>query len=44
LFGLYYNDERATFFDYVQAVDLGYCRPVTFHRHEGKIVAKDLEG
>ena len=20
---------------YVKAVDLGYCRPVTFHRHEG---------
>ena len=21
--------------DYGQAVELGYCRPVTFHRHEG---------
>ena len=25
------------------AVDLGYCRPVTFHRHEGKF-SVDLEG
>ena len=21
---------------YGQAIDFGYCRPVTFHRHEGK--------
>jgi superfamily II DNA or RNA helicase len=27
---------------YGQAVDLGYCRPVTFHRHEGKFTV-DLE-
>lgn len=28
---------------YGLAVDLGYCRPVTFHRHEGKFTV-DLEG
>jgi superfamily II DNA or RNA helicase len=28
---------------YGEAVDLGYCRPVTFHRHEGKFTI-DLEG
>lgn len=28
---------------YGQAVDLGYCRPVTFHRHEGKFTV-DLDG
>lgn len=28
---------------YGKAVDLGYCRPVTFHRHEGKFTV-DLEG
>lgn len=28
---------------YGDAVDLGYCRPVTFHRHEGKF-SVDLEG
>jgi hypothetical protein len=27
---------------YGEAVDLGYCRPVTFHRHEGKFTI-DLE-
>ena len=27
---------------YGQAVDLGYCRPVTFHRHEGNFTV-DLE-
>lgn len=27
---------------YGQAVDLGYCRPVTFHRHEGRFTV-DLE-
>jgi superfamily II DNA or RNA helicase len=27
---------------YGEAVDLGYCRPVTFHRHEGKFTV-DLE-
>ena len=27
---------------YGQAVDLGYCRPVTFHRHEGRFTL-DLE-
>jgi len=27
---------------YGQAVDLGYCRPVTFHRHEGKFTV-DLD-
>jgi superfamily II DNA or RNA helicase len=28
---------------YGEAVDLGYCRPVTFHRHEGKFTV-DLQG
>jgi superfamily II DNA or RNA helicase len=28
---------------YGEAVDLGYCRPVTFHRHEGKFTI-DLDG
>jgi len=28
---------------YGEAVDLGYCRPVTFHRHEGRFTV-DLEG
>lgn len=28
---------------YGDAVDLGYCRPVTFHRHEGKFTV-DLDG
>ena len=28
---------------YGEAIDLGYCRPVTFHRHEGKFTV-DLEG
>jgi superfamily II DNA or RNA helicase len=28
---------------YGEAVDLGYCRPVTFHRHAGKFTV-DLEG
>jgi len=28
---------------YGEAVDLGYCRPVTFHRHEGKFTV-ELDG
>jgi superfamily II DNA or RNA helicase len=28
---------------YGEAVDLGYCRPVTFHRHEGKFTV-EMEG
>ncbi len=28
---------------YGEAVDLGYCRPVTFHRHDGKFTV-DLDG
>ncbi|MEM1189953.1 MAG: DEAD/DEAH box helicase family protein [Pseudomonadota bacterium] len=28
---------------YGEAVDLGYCRPVTFHRHEGKFTV-DMHG
>lgn len=28
---------------YGEAVDLGYCRPVTFHRHEGRFTV-DLDG
>ena len=29
--------------NYGEAVELGYCRPVTFHRHEGRFTV-DLEG
>ena len=29
--------------NYGQAVDLGYCRPVTFHRHEGRFRV-DIDG
>jgi superfamily II DNA or RNA helicase len=29
---------------YGDAVDLGYCRPITFHRHEGKFSVKLPEG
>lgn len=36
--------EEGTFtLSYGQAVDLGYCRPATFHRHEGRFTV-DLEG
>jgi superfamily II DNA or RNA helicase len=38
------HPESGTFtLTYGEAVDLGYCRPVTFHRHEGKFTI-DLEG
>jgi superfamily II DNA or RNA helicase len=38
------HPEAGTFtLTYGEAVDLGYCRPVTFHRHEGKFTV-DLEG
>lgn len=36
-------DEGTYTLTYGDAVDLGYCRPVTFHRHEGKF-SVDLEG
>ena len=36
-------DEGTYVLTYGDAVDLGYCRPVTFHRHEGKFTV-DLEG
>jgi len=29
---------------YGEAVDLGYCRPVTFHRHEGKFSVELADG
>lgn len=29
---------------YGEAVDLGYCRPVTFHRHEGKFSVELTDG
>jgi superfamily II DNA or RNA helicase len=29
---------------YGEAVDLGYCRPVTFHRHEGKFTVDLADG
>lgn len=36
-------DEGTYTLTYGEAVDLGYCRPVTFHRHEGEF-SVDLEG
>ena len=37
------HPEEGTFtLTYGEAVDLGYCRPATFHRHEGKFTV-DLE-
>lgn len=36
-------DEGTYTLTYGDAVDLGYCRPVTFHRHEGRFTV-DLEG
>lgn len=35
-------DEGTYVLTYGKAVDLGYCRPVTFHRHEGKFTV-DLD-
>jgi superfamily II DNA or RNA helicase len=40
------HPERGTYtLNYGEAVDLGYCRPITFHRHEGNfnVVLKDGE-
>ena len=37
-----YPQEGSYTLTYGQAVDLGYCRPVTFHRHEGNFTV-DLE-
>ena len=38
------HPEQGTYsLTYGEAVDLGYCRPVTFHRHEGKFTV-DLDG
>jgi superfamily II DNA or RNA helicase len=38
------HPEAGTFtLTYGEAVELGYCRPVTFHRHEGRFTV-DLEG
>lgn len=36
-------DDGSYTLTYGDAVDLGYCRPVTFHRHEGRF-SVDLEG
>jgi superfamily II DNA or RNA helicase len=36
-------DEGTYTLTYGEAVDLGYCRPVTFHRHEGRFTV-DLSG
>jgi superfamily II DNA or RNA helicase len=36
-------DDGTYVLTYGEAVDLGYCRPVTFHRHEGKFTV-DLDG
>lgn len=33
-------DEGSYVLTYGEAVDLGYCRPVTFHRHEGKFTVE----
>lgn len=40
---LSHPDDGTYTLTYGDAVDLGYCRPVTFHRHEGKF-SVDLEG
>lgn len=38
------HPERGTYtLTYGQAVDLGYCRPVTFHRHDG-FFSVDIDG
>ena len=38
------HPEKGTYtLTYGEAVDLGYCRPVTFHRHEGRFTV-DLDG
>lgn len=37
-----YPEDGTYTLTYGQAVDLGYCRPVTFHRHEGRFTV-DLE-
>jgi len=43
-FGAIDQPEGGTYtLTYGEAVDLGYCRPVTFHRHEGRFTV-DLEG
>ena len=42
-FGAIDHPEGGTYtLTYGEAVDLGYCRPVTFHRHEGKFTV-DLD-
>lgn len=38
------HPEKGTYtLTYGEAVDLGYCRPVTFHRHEGRFTV-DIDG
>jgi superfamily II DNA or RNA helicase len=42
--GAIIHPEEGTYtLTYGEAVDLGYCRPVTFHRHEGRFTV-DLDG
>ena len=36
-------DEGTYTLNYGEAVDLGYCRPITFHKHQGRFTV-DLEG
>ena len=40
--GIDHPEEGSYTLTYGEAVDLGYCRPVTFHRHEGKFTV-DLD-
>jgi superfamily II DNA or RNA helicase len=37
-------DEGSYTLSYGEAVDLGYCRPVTFHRHEARFTVATNEG
>ena len=37
---LEHNPDGSYVLDYGEAVDLGYCRPIFFHRHEGKFNVK----
>ena len=37
------NEDGTYTLTYGEAVDLGYCRPVTFHKHEGRFTV-DLDG
>lgn len=43
--GVIDHPEEGTYtLNYGKAVDLGYCRPITFHRHEGKFTVTWKDG